>query len=199
MLKTARQQAINLDLKRYYTGKPCKYGHVSERRTCDGSCIQCGINLYEQNKEKIFEQSRNWKIENQERRREIARNWARRNPQSAKQWVDKNIERKREISRDWIKNNPQSANANTNVYRHRKNNASPPWLDNNEIYLKYANCLNGYHVDHIVPIKGITPQGYLVSGLNVPWNLQYLTESENVTKRNQMTSRCYEIAISLRK
>ena len=27
--------------KKYYTGKPCKYGHLSERRTNNGTCVAC--------------------------------------------------------------------------------------------------------------------------------------------------------------
>ena len=54
-----------------------------------------------------------------------------------------------------------------------------------------------YCVDHIVPLKGITPDGYLVSGLNVEWNLQIMTLEANSRKRNRMSKRDYEIACSL--
>jgi hypothetical protein len=38
-----RKQAINLGLTRYYTGSPCKHGHIAQRNTSDGRCCQCAI------------------------------------------------------------------------------------------------------------------------------------------------------------
>lgn len=39
----SRKEAKSLGLTRYYTGKKCKHGHVSERRTANGVCVDCGI------------------------------------------------------------------------------------------------------------------------------------------------------------
>ncbi len=36
-----RKDAVALRLVRYFTGKPCKHGHVGERRTDTGNCIEC--------------------------------------------------------------------------------------------------------------------------------------------------------------
>src|SRR6056300_409537 len=36
-----RKQAKEQGLKHYFTGKPCKHGHVRERHTSSGSCLEC--------------------------------------------------------------------------------------------------------------------------------------------------------------
>ncbi len=36
-----RADAIRLGLSRYLTGKPCKRGHIAERRTRQGDCTEC--------------------------------------------------------------------------------------------------------------------------------------------------------------
>lgn len=37
----SRQEAKNQNIKTYYTGKPCKHGHVSYRYVNDGKCSEC--------------------------------------------------------------------------------------------------------------------------------------------------------------
>lgn len=51
----------------------------------------------------------------------------------------------------------------------------------NEIKEIYYKCPIGYEVDHIIPLQGVN-----VSGLHVPWNLQYLTPEENLSKGNRL-------------
>jgi hypothetical protein len=66
-------------------------------------------------------------------------------------------------------------------YRATKYNATPVWVDLNAIKEIYKSCPSGMQVDHIVPLRG---EG--VSGLHVPWNLQYLTSQDNQKKSNKL-------------
>ena len=53
----SRQEAKEQGLKKYFTGKPCKRGHVAERTVKDCTCLLCrrlkDIKYNEQNKEKV--------------------------------------------------------------------------------------------------------------------------------------------------
>lgn len=65
--------------------------------------------------------------------------------------------------------------------RARAVNAVPSWADRKAIRAVYAACPPGMEVDHIVPLR--SP---VVTGLHVPWNLQYLTRSENARKGRKL-------------
>lgn len=75
--------------------------------------------------------------------------------------------------------------ANYRVYNSAKNrarlrNRTPGWSEEKLIREFYVDRLEGYHVDHIIPL-----QGEKVSGLHVISNLQYLTAEENIKKSNK--------------
>lgn len=63
---------------------------------------------------------------------------------------------------------------------------TPPWVNLRDVLVVYSKCPPGHHVDHIVPIRGLI-DGRPVSGLHVPWNLQYLPAAENLKKKNRIT------------
>lgn len=41
IVPNSRTQAIKLRIRKYYTGRPCKYGHLAYRYTMTGACIDC--------------------------------------------------------------------------------------------------------------------------------------------------------------
>ena len=108
----------------------------------------------------------------------------------SKEWYDQNKQRKQKFMRDYCKNNLDKFSAHNAKRRAAKLNRMLKWgkellkpeIDNWYKRAKLASIFmeQEYHVDHIVPL-----QGKNVSGLHVPWNLQLLTKSENLSKGNR--------------
>jgi len=100
----------------------------------------------------------------------------------------------RELHKDKIaayqKENPGNVNARMAKRRASKISATPNCLTKEdfiriaEFYVESQRLeiLTGvkHHVDHIVPLQGLT-----VCGLHVPWNLQVITAIENMRKSNK--------------
>lgn len=63
---------------------------------------------------------------------------------------------------------------------------TPKWADKKALLAIYAACPKGMHVDHIIPLKGLI-DGRPVTGLHVPYNLQYLTPEQNQKKHNRIS------------
>jgi hypothetical protein len=91
-----RDEARALGLKRYFTGKPCKHGHVAERYA-GGPWVEC-----------IREQRREWRAANLEKAREMERERARKHraadPERVREnwrrWRAANLELARERDRE---------------------------------------------------------------------------------------------------
>lgn len=96
-------------------------------------------------------------------------------------WRNKDNNRAKSLlsSRKWRKENLAYDAYRAGTYRARKRNQCPPWADLDKIKAIYLACPIGYHVDHIIPLKGLK-----ASGLHVENNLQYLLPKENLSKRN---------------
>ena len=96
-------------------------------------------------------------------------------------WRNKenNRERSLEATRRWRKNNLQYDAFRAATYRATKKRCTPSWADLNKIKQFYLNCPSGFHVDHIIPLRGTH-----ASGLHIETNLQYLPAKENLSKRN---------------
>ena len=110
--------------------------------------------------------------------------------QYQREYYQKNKEHLKYKSIQNQKINKAEANARKKKYKETKRKSCPKWLSKNqhneikEFYIeaKKLEQIDGIkrHVDHIIPL-----QGKNVSGLHVPWNLQILTQTENLEKSNK--------------
>ena len=95
-------------------------------------------------------------------------------------WL-KNKDRKARNTLKWIKNNPEYNRFRAKLNKKHIKRATPDWVNKAELKRIYDERPEGHHVDHIIPLRGEK-----VSGLHVPWNLQYLEASENISKSNKL-------------
>lgn len=93
---------------------------------------------------------------------------------------------KPELKRLWRDRNRAKVRAMNSARKKLIKKATPWWADMAAIEQIYIACPERHHVDHIVPIRGLTVEGYRISGLHVPWNLQHLSEPENIGKHTRM-------------
>jgi hypothetical protein len=142
----------------------------------------------EANKEKCREQSRQWRKENIDRVKELNKAQYQKNPlvflRATREWRKAHPEQVKTQRTEWLSANRESYLANAKAHSILRKKviaaqkiAKSHMRQTSEIY---KNCPDGHHVDHIVPLKG-----KLVSGLHVPWNLQYLPALENLKKGNK--------------
>jgi len=183
-----RKDAKEVGAKYYYTGEPCKHGHIALRKT-KGACVECLRVEWEKSNEtrtdyfKTYNQS--------EVGKENKRKYYERNRDTV---IARANARPLEEKKFWKKlhkqNNPEYYNVLTSLRRRRHREATPKWLtkkQRNEIKELYKIAVTmtkttgeKYVVDHIVPLHGET-----VCGLHVPWNLRVITQEENLTKSNK--------------
>jgi hypothetical protein len=99
----------------------------------------------------------------------------------AKQRYEKNKENVLEQSKQYYKlHRAKYLTKSRSRRNHMEKYATPTWINFDQLNDIYLKCPDGWHVDHIIPIKNRN-----VCGLNVPWNLQYLRASDNLSKRNK--------------
>ncbi len=197
MIARSPKEAKALGLDRYHTGKPCKHGHVADRRVDNGTCIEClaarSADWAKNNRDKMISSQRNYYSRNRDVVLSKAKAYHEQNRETRakrfREWYDENRDRMRELNREWVENNKVRRYARLAARRAKHKRAIPKWLsaaDFKRIETLYDQARNAskltgvpHHVDHILPLNGA-----YVSGLHVPENLRVISAAENARKKN---------------
>lgn len=107
----SKAQAQSFGLKYFFTGIPCKHGHLSERyMNKPWRCVQCCYlenRSRKSNKQKISINNKKFRYKNRDRLNQLTKIWRINNPDKVKQWRKDNADYVRIKNREWSARNPQ--------------------------------------------------------------------------------------------
>lgn len=160
----SRTDAENQGLKYYFTGIPCKRGHISKRFVHSRNCYHCSLI-----------QTKQWIIDN---------------PTYMSDWYTSNTDDVIEKSRAYRTNNPDKIRSQVAKRRCIKQQAIPSWYESDLVDILYHRAIElsaslgcTLEIDHIIPLNSKT-----VCGLHCWSNLQLLDKSLNGHKGNKYQS-----------
>lgn len=189
----SRADAKRLGLSRYFTGQACKFGHVCERRVCNGHCLDCTPRWWRKPPASIIDvplvgppkprKSRTGlapealKARQMEDSRRRSQKWASENPDrnrdKHRSWRSENREKRREAER---RRQARKRGIATEVVTQ----AQILMLGESQRWLCVA-CRSGiqkdFHIDHIQPLAG--------GGMHCLANLQLLCPPCNRKKHTK--------------
>lgn len=141
-----RQDALKSGEALYFTGKPCKRGHISQRSSVKSECIECkketgrerylknatkykaaANSRYKEKKEQIRVEMAAYYQRNKKRRCEAAKKYREENPDRMKIWRKENREELIQYERDYKARNIEKVRARRNAYNKRKKIEDPQY------------------------------------------------------------------------
>lgn len=188
-----RADALARGLKRYFTGKPCKRGHVAERLTSDKTCLECAAERRKSESGRARSRARTaaWRARDPEKVRTQNRARYADNPEKEKarqkRYLEANPGAATAHKKTWRRRNPEAARAIVRNRRAREIAAAGTHTkqDIAEILRAQRNrcgycrikLSDKYHVDHVTSLaKG---------GSNQRSNLQILCQPCNNRKSDK--------------
>ena len=180
-----RAEAKATGATHYFTGEPCKRGHIAPRKT-KGCCIEC--------------MKEDWIVDNEKRKgkpkSEAAKAAGKRYYEKNRDYVIARAAARPKEEQRRAKDKHKAANVDyyralNNDRKRRHKDAAPVWLTVEhkkairQLYVSARELTKAtgerYVVDHIIPL--ISEE---VCGLHVPWNLRVITQEENLKKSNKL-------------
>ena len=163
----------------FYKEKKGKYGL---RARCKECVLQERKDYHKENKDKILARKKVYQQENAERIAEYQKQYRKDNKermlQLNREWRENNQERYQEYMKEYYEQHYQENKAYyvaKDIKRRKKRAAQTPDYANINLMNKiYAECPEGYHVDHMIPLAN--------GGLHWESNLCYLPAEINLSK-----------------
>lgn len=195
----SRAEANAQGLNHYFTGKPCKRGHIDKRRVADKTCMECrreDARIYAtKNQEQRAESQRRFAKKNKEAEMERNRQWRAKNPEiyleQRRLWRAKNKDNESVRNRNYYKKNKEKSLARDAKRRGAKRQAIPSWFSEfDEFVFQQAYELSAlrhnetgiaWHVDHMIPLRARK-----CCGLHCADNIQVIPSVMNLEKHNKM-------------
>lgn len=124
----SRSEATQLNLNSYFTGKPCKHGHIAERRVSNGECRECSRvynnSRYSNDPLKYRGHSAKYRLNNKDKAIDGCRRWVANNPDKNKmsqmKYRENNKSKISDRERDYRANNKDKISA-----------TNKKWIENN--------------------------------------------------------------------
>lgn len=203
MILITWSEAKKSGLKHYFTGKPCKRGHVALRQTSALRCMECAKEIQAERMKDPEKRAKQIKIitaynkkrratdlEFKQRDNEYRKEWTRKKLQDP-EYAAKVLKQSRIASAKRRSANPSANRFKATNYKISKYKRIPSWLTKEDrlkmksVYamrdwLNFTVPNGNYQVDHIIPLRG-----QFVSGFHVPTNLQIIRGSDNARKGNR--------------
>lgn len=180
-----RSEAKATGATHYFTGLPCVRGHIAPRKT-KGACVECIKEDW------VTDNERRKQLPKSEAAKEAGRRYYAKNKELVKARAShRPAEEKRKARKNWDKTHVDEKRINTSNRKRRHRMATPKWITDaqkrqmKQLYLLARKLTQTtgvrYVVDHIIPLRGEN-----CCGLHVPWNLQVITQDENLRKSNKL-------------
>ncbi|QJB21821.1 glycolate dehydrogenase [Xanthomonas phage FoX2] len=176
-----RREAIALGLKRYFTGKPCKRGHVAERQVSNFTCMECERDLQNARYARDGTLARVRRIKYYAENREACMAGMRARYAANPEKAAANVAA-------WRAANPEKRRAHHAKRRALKISAVPAeWSEFDAFVIEEAHAackrrseLHGepFHVDHMVPLTR--------GGLHCATNIQVIPARLNLRKGSRL-------------
>lgn len=173
-----RKDALHKGLVKYFTGRPCKHGHLCERYVDSGVCKECLYRTaYAYHKTHLKEKAK------------ATKKWRQVNPDYYSNRYATSSTKSKAFTKRWKVKNPDKVALLVDRRKRILKQATPSWFEQDRVHQLYQkrdewSKLLGVDltVDHVVPLQGKT-----VCGLHCWLNLQLIERAENGRKHNKST------------